>query len=86
MRNEIYIVHTKYGPAAMSFMEGSPEQHFYSFCPKGKFVPWLKDMIEKFPEFKLRCVKNEGITEWLEARKQQKDIFALEYKANLSRD
>lgn len=85
MRNEIYVVHTKYGPAAMAFIERS-SAHFYSFCPKGKFVPWIKDMIERFPEFKIRCVKNEGITEWLENRKQQKDAFAIEYKANLSRD
>ena len=85
MRNEIYIVHTKYGPAAMSFMKGCP-WHFYSFCPKGKFVPWLKDMMERFPEFKLRCVKNEGVAEWLEARKQQKDVFAIEYISSLSRD
>ena len=65
---EIYIVQIDGRAAAMGFEQGNPE-HFYSFCPKDKFIEWIKGLQSKHPDFKIRCVKNDGIFEWLKKRK-----------------
>lgn len=74
-RNDIYIVATKYGRGAFGFKDNG-EDCFYSFCPEGKFVPWVEKIIKENPTCGLRCVKNEGITAWLEKRKEIDDLFA----------
>lgn len=66
---EIYIVHVDGLPAAFGCVQGNPH-HFYSFCPKDKFVDWIQGIKEDFPDYNIRCVKNDGIVEWLKERKQ----------------
>ena len=67
---EIYIVQVDGRAAAFGCVQGNPH-HFYSFCPKDKFVDWIKGLKEDYPEFTLRCVRNEGIEEWLRKRKNE---------------
>jgi len=65
---EIYIVHVDGQPAALGCVQGNPN-HFYSFCPKSKFADWVQGLMEDYPDFKIRCIQNEGIEEWLRKRK-----------------
>lgn len=71
MLKEIYIVHFDNNVGALGCVQGNPN-HFYSFCPQGKFIDWVKGLKEDYPEFALRCVRNEGIEEYL--RKKLRDI------------
>ena len=70
---EIYIVHVDGRAAAFGCVQGNPH-HFYSFCPKDKFADWIQGIAEDYPEFKIRCVRNEGIEEWLRKRKNVVDF------------
>ncbi len=64
---DIFIVHLGNRCGAMGVVGENPRR-FYSFCPKGKFADWVAGMIEDYPNFKLRCVQNKEIEEWLRNR------------------
>ena len=67
MLKEIYLVHFDGRVGALGCVQGNPK-HFYSISPKGKFRVWVQGLIEDYGDFKLRCVKNKGIEEWLRER------------------
>lgn len=83
--NELYIVHTSFGRGAFGFTEDKSD-YFYSFCPKDKFVPWVAKLIKDHPDYRIRCVINEGITRWLELRKEQDDLFAKKIVMNFQEE
>lgn len=74
---EIYIVQVDGRAAAFGCEQGNPE-HFYSFCPKDEFINWVKSLKEKYPDFSMHCVKNDGIVEWLKKRKIQLTNYGKE--------
>ena len=56
---EIYIVHADayigcYKPGKCPMI---------SYAPREKFIDFVKGLLEDYPDFKLRCVVNEGIIE-----------------------
>lgn len=73
MLKEIYLVHFDGRVGALGCVQGNPH-HFYSICPKGKFTDWVQGLIEDYPDYKLRCVENEGIEEYLRERNKIVDI------------
>lgn len=64
---EIYIVHVDNTVGALGCIQGNPH-HFYSICPQGKFIDWVQSLQETYPDFKIRCVQNKGIEEWIRQR------------------
>lgn len=85
-KSEIYIVETKYGKGAFGITEAGKDDYFYSFCPDGKFVPWVTGLIKEHPFTRLKCVNNEGIAAWLEKRKEIDDLFAKKIIVNLQQE
>lgn len=73
MLKEIYLVHFDGRVGALGCVQGNPH-HFYSICPKGKFADWVQGLIEDYPDFKLRCVKNKGIEKYLRERNKPIDF------------
>lgn len=58
-----------------SFVPGKYPQ--YSHAPRDKFLDFIKGIREDYPEYRLRCVQNEGIENWIKARVlNEKVIFA----------
>lgn len=80
---EIYIVKFDGIIGAMGWEQGNPE-HFYSFCPKGEFAKWAMSLREKYPEFTLRCVNNEGIENWL--RKKRDGHIYIQTRQNTKQE
>ena len=39
-----------------------------SYAPREKFIDFVKGLREDYPDFKLRCVVNEGIREVVEKK------------------
>ena len=85
-KSEIYIVETKFGKGAFGITGTGKDDYFYSFCPEGKFVPWVTELIKEHPFTRLKCVNNEGITAWLEKRKEIDDLFAKKIIINLQQE
>lgn len=85
-KDEIYIVDTRFGKGAFGITGAGKDDCFYSFCPDGKFVPWVTELIENHPFTRLRCVYNEGITAWLEKRKEIDDLFAKKITIGLQQE
>ena len=61
---EIYIVHADayvggYKPGKCPMV---------SYAPREKFIDFVKGLREDYPDFKLRCVVNEGIREVVEKK------------------
>ncbi len=61
---DIYIVFVD-GEVA-SYLPGKYPQ--YSHAPREKFIDFVKGLRETYPEYRLRCVRNEGIEEWIRER------------------
>lgn len=56
---EIYIVHA--GEFIGCYKAGKCPM--ISYAPNDKFIDFVKGLREDYPDFKLRCVVNDGITE-----------------------
>ena len=61
---EIYLVHVD--GYIGSFLPS--EKPVVSYAPQNKFIDFAKSLREAYPDFKLRCVVNEGITEHIRKR------------------
>lgn len=66
MIKDIYILHVDDKIAA--FKPGKHKQ--YSFAEPEKFIDFVKSIKETYPGYRLRCIKNEGIEQYLRQRLQ----------------
>lgn len=81
MLKEIYITHVDGYCGALGCVAGC-NRHFYSFCPQGEFIDWVQSLQTDFPDFRLRCVENDGIKEWLRQRLAAEKILKMKGKDN----
>jgi hypothetical protein len=40
----------------------------YSYAPKDEFIGFIEFLRDSYPEHKLRCIRNQGIEDWLKKR------------------
>lgn len=74
MMKDIYLVHVDgqigaYKPGKFPLV---------SYAPQDKFIDFVKSLREDYPEFRLRCVANEGIAERIKIQIKQ-DIAMREF-------
>lgn len=68
---EIYLVHVD--AYIGSYL---PSKHpVISYAPREKFIDFVKSLREDYPDFKPRCVINEGITETIRKKIQADKIL-----------
>lgn len=74
MIKEIYILHVD---EQLAFYHHSKKYPSYGFAPADKFIDFVKGLREDYPDYKLRCIQNKGIEDWLRLKlKQQKMLFS----------
>lgn len=74
MIKEIYILHVD---GQLAFYHHSKKYPGYGFAPADKFIDFVKSLREDYPDYKLRCIQNKGIEDWLRLKlKQQKMLFS----------
>lgn len=57
MSKEVYLVHVD--SYIGSFIPSKCP--VISYAPSNKFIDFAKSIIESYPEYKIRCIRNEGI-------------------------
>lgn len=62
MTKDIYILHVD---GQIAFYKHSKKCPSYGFAPQEKFVDLINCLREDYPDYRLRCIKNEGIENWL---------------------
>ena len=73
MIKEIYILHVD---GQLAFYHHSKKYPSYGFAPADKFIDFVKSLREDYPNYRLRCIKNQGLEDWLKQRLiLQKHIF-----------
>jgi hypothetical protein len=40
----------------------------YSYAPRDEFVGFVEYLRESYPNHKLRCIRNQGIEDWMKKR------------------
>lgn len=72
MIKDIYILHVD---GQLAFYHPSKKNPSYGFAPQDKFIDFIKGLREDYPDYKLRCITNKGLEDWLSARLKQQFIL-----------
>ena len=67
MIKDIYILHVD-GDIAFYRHDEKPD---YGFAPQDKFVEFINNIRETYPDYRIRCIRNEGLRDWLRQRKSE---------------
>ena len=62
MIKDIYILHVD---GQLAYYRHSKKCPSYGFAPQNKFIDFVKGLREDYPDYRLRCIKNEGIENYL---------------------
>ena len=74
MIKDIYILHVD---GQLAFYRHSKKYPSYGFAPQDKFIDFIKSLREDYPDYRLRCIRNKGIEDWLRIKiNQQKMLFS----------
>lgn len=67
----IYILHVERKIAA--YRQLSNGRCMYSFAEPENFIDFCKGLRESYPDFKLRCIKNKGLEDFLKKKLHQQE-------------
>jgi len=65
---DIYILHVDNN---IAFYKHSRKCPAYGYAPQEKFIDFVKSIRETYPDYRLRCIRNVGIENWLRAKINQ---------------
>ena len=88
MIKDIYILHVD---GRLAFYRHSKKCPSYGFAPADKFIDFVKGLREDYPDYRLRCVQNKGLENWLLVRLKResyllkKDEKSLQFSAGMER-
>lgn len=75
VRRDIYLVRVDGYIAALK----PYKQKMFSYAKQSEFLEFVQGLIEDFPQFRLRCINNQGVVE--DARRRIKADKALQLAA-----
>lgn len=65
MIKDIYILHVA---GQIAFYKHSNKNPMYGFAPQDKFIDLIQSLRDEYPEYRLRCISNKGLEDWLYSR------------------
>lgn len=77
MIKDIYILHVD---GQLAFYHHSKTNPSYGFAPQDEFINFVKSLREDYPEHRLRCIKNEGIENYLRKKLSTEQKLIEYYK------